>query len=150
MFGGVVGGNATLGNLSIIGDTISFSGNMSGTGNLTIQPSTTSQAINLNNGSSGLYLTTTEIGYIQNDWSGVVIGNANDTGTMTLGAATWAAPTSFITKSTGNIAVTGERRPAIRRFLLPARPPCRLMSPTPASGSSTAAGSRSARRQHGQ
>ena len=61
----------------------------------------------MNNGASGLYLSTTEIGYIQNDWAAVAIGNSSDTGTMTLGSATWIVPTTFTTGSSGNITVTG-------------------------------------------
>jgi hypothetical protein len=79
---------------------------VSGTGTLTIAPSNAGQAINLNNGATGLHLSTIEINRIQSDWGSVVIGNTSDTGTMTVGATTWHSPLSLLDGS-GSITLSG-------------------------------------------
>ena len=102
-----IGGSSYSGNLTLQADTVSFGTGTSiqTTGNILIEPYTTTTAVNVNNGASGLALTTAYLGYLSG--GSYTIGNANDTGTMTLGSASWNAPVSFLTKSTGAISVTG-------------------------------------------
>ena len=106
-FSSTIGATTALKNLSVTSDTVSFGGNIKGTGTLSLATSTAGQNMNLNNGTSNWYLTGAEVGYIQNTWTGVNIGNSSETGTMTLAADTWNAPTTFTTSGTGNITVTG-------------------------------------------
>jgi len=108
-FTGVVGGSHPLGNLTLTDDAVSFGGNVLGTGTLTIQPSTLATILHINDGtSSGLYLTAAEQGYLQSDWTSIIIGRATETGAMTVGATTWSSPLTLIT-NTGNISITGNQ-----------------------------------------
>ena len=95
------------GNITLQADSVSFgTGTVIGTtGNILIEPYTATTAVNVINGAFGLALTTAELGYLSG--GSYAIGNANDTGTMTLGSASWNAPVSFLAKSTGSIDVTG-------------------------------------------
>ena len=104
-----------LNNLTLTDDSVTFGGNVSGTGTLTIQPSTTGRAVNMNNGTSGLYLSTAEIGYIQSGWGSAVIGSNSDTAALTAGAATWAAPVSFLNGS-GDIVINGTQSAGSNTF----------------------------------
>jgi len=108
-FGGVIGGNEPLNNLTLTDDAVSFGGNIKGTGTLTLQPSTNTVAMNINDGtSSGLYINGTEQGYIQSDWAALVFGDTSmTTGGLTVGASSWASPTTFETSGTGTITVSG-------------------------------------------
>ena len=82
-------------NLTLTGDNLTFGGNVSGTGSLTIQPYTASTILHINDGtSSGLYLSSAEQGYLQPGFSRITIGNTADTGAMTEGASTWTTPLS--------------------------------------------------------
>ncbi len=108
-FKGIVGGITPLANLDIIADKLFFAGNVSGTGMLTIMPSTSTLAVNLNNGNSGLFLSTAEINDIQSDWANIVIGNSVDTGLLSMGTATWKSPVDFFTANSGNIDVNGKQ-----------------------------------------
>jgi len=78
---------------------------ISTTGNILIEPYSAGTAVNIAGASTGLGITTTYLGYLSG--ASYTFGNANDTGTLTAAAASWAAPVSFITKSTGGIDVTG-------------------------------------------
>jgi trimeric autotransporter adhesin len=103
-----VGGTTPLGNLTITTDSLTLGNKVYGTGTLTLQPYTAGTAMHVTDGtSSGWYLNGTELGYIQPDWTGVVLGNTGDSGAMTVGATTWANPVSFVTGSSGGISVTG-------------------------------------------
>ena len=107
-FTGKVGNGTPLNNLTITADSLTLGNNVFGTGTLTIAPSTASTNLHINDGtSSGLYLTSAEQGYIQNDWTAIVLGSTSDTGTMTVGASTWTSPISFNANASGSIAVTG-------------------------------------------
>ena len=94
------------GNTSITADTIALGANLSGTGSLTLQPSTNGQAINLNNGVAGFALDTAELGRIQPGFSSVQFGSASGSGAFTVGGATWNSPTTLLT-GTGGITFTG-------------------------------------------
>jgi hypothetical protein len=106
-FGGKIGGNDPLDNLTITADSLNLGNKVYGTGLLTIQPYTASTALNINDGtSSGLYLTSTEQGYIQNDWAGIAIGSASGTGNIKVGANTWNSPVTF-NDGSGTIEFSG-------------------------------------------
>ena len=95
-FNSTIGAGTPLANLTLTNDAVSFGGNIKGTGTFTLQPSTNATNIHINDGtSSGLYLTSTEQGYIQNDWAAVVFGNTSDTALMKVGASTWGSPVTF-------------------------------------------------------
>ena len=106
-FAGKAGNTHPLNNLTITSDNLIFGNNVFGTGTLTIQPSTASQPIHIADGtSSGLYITGTEQGYLQNDWAGIVIGSTSNTGTLTVGTTTWSNPLTLQTGS-GTIEFAG-------------------------------------------
>ena len=54
-----------------------------------------------------MYLTSVEQGYIFPDWANVVIGSTSDTGTLSLGAASWGVPVSFLSGNSGSINIAG-------------------------------------------
>ncbi len=95
-------------NLTLTADSLTLGGNMTGTGTLTIQPYSAGTDLHINDGtSSGLYLTGAETGYITNAaFSGITIGNASDTGDMSVGATIWTAPLTLLNGS-GNITLSG-------------------------------------------
>ena len=106
-FAGKIGNTTALNNLSLTTDNLTFTGTIvKGTGTLSIAPQTNNRDINMNNGASGLYLTTSQIGYIQSNWNAVNIGNSSNNGIITLGTATWKASTSFTEGSGGSIVIS--------------------------------------------
>lgn len=105
-FASAVGAVTPLNNLSITADALTLGGNAFGTGALSLQPATASQPVNLNNGTAGFALDTSEIGRIQTGWSVVAIGRADASGLTTIGSATWNAPVT-VRSGAGNISVTG-------------------------------------------
>ena len=81
---------------------------MTGTGSLTIQPYTAGTNLHINDGtSSGLFLNSTEIGYVNNA-TGAASPSVmhSDTGLMTVGATTWTAPLTLLNGS-GKITLAG-------------------------------------------
>jgi len=117
-FSGTVGATTPLNNLNITADSLTFGGKVYGAGALTIQPYTASTNLHINDGnSSGLYLTGTEQGYLQNDWTSVVIGATGDTGSMTVGPTTWVNPLSLVSGS-GVITIAGAQALGANNFTL--------------------------------
>ncbi len=113
-----IGGTGDAGNInfqqdSIIFDSTAFGGSggttsIKTTGNIQIEPYTTTTAVNVATGSGGLQLTGTYLGYLSG--GSYTIGNANDTGNLTVGTySSWNAPVTFLTKSTGSISVIGDQ-----------------------------------------
>ena len=83
------------GNLTLTADDLAIGGNLSGTGVLTLQPSSTNRTIKLNYGSSdgtNFNLSSTELGYFVDGWNGINIGNSTNLGASDYGAATWLDP----------------------------------------------------------
>ncbi|MEQ9548368.1 MAG: CHAT domain-containing protein [Coleofasciculus sp. G3-WIS-01] len=76
------------GNLTLIGDELNFTGNISGTGNLTLHPLTSSQEIKLGGVDSGsnsiLDLTAPELNSLQNTFTSITIGGTTSSGAITL------------------------------------------------------------------
>ncbi|MCL1472465.1 hypothetical protein LAY57_17515, partial [Argonema antarcticum A004/B2] len=73
------------GNLTLRGDEIDFGGNISGTGNLTLEPLTASQNIEIgatDSSSSILDLTANEISRFQNNFKSIVIGRNDGSGAI--------------------------------------------------------------------
>jgi hypothetical protein len=105
-FSSTIGATTPLGNLSITADSLSLGGNVYGTGTLTPSPYTAGTVMHVNDGNStGWYLNGTEVGYIQPDWSGVVIGSTSNTGGITAGNTTWGNALTLVTG--GNLTTTG-------------------------------------------
>jgi hypothetical protein len=115
---GAVGNTTPLGNLSITADSLSLGGNVYGTGTLTLAPYTAGTVMHLNDGTStGWYLNSTEVGYIQPDWGSVVIGSTAGTGNMTVGATTWGNALTLETGS-GTVSITGNQTMGANTFTL--------------------------------
>ena len=51
-------------------------------------------------------MTSTEQGYIQNDWTGITIGSISGTGGLTVGGSTWSSPLT-LQNGSGGITVSG-------------------------------------------
>lgn len=78
---------------------------LNGTGNLTIRGAAVGTTIGINGAAGTLALSTAEIANITDGWGSVTIGRQDMTGAISLAAATWLNPTTFITR--GNIAISG-------------------------------------------
>ncbi|MEQ8961316.1 MAG: hypothetical protein RLP02_25895, partial [Coleofasciculus sp. C2-GNP5-27] len=80
--------NGGAGNLTLIGDELNFTGTISGTGTVTLQPLTSSQEIQLGGGDSGnsgiLDLTAPELNSLQNTFTSITIGGTTSSGAITL------------------------------------------------------------------
>ncbi len=76
------------GDRTLTGDELDFAGNVSGSGNLRLQPFTNSQNIQIGSADSGdtsiLDLTETEVGLLQDGFVSIIIGRADSTGIVTL------------------------------------------------------------------
>ncbi|MBE9128263.1 filamentous hemagglutinin N-terminal domain-containing protein, partial [Coleofasciculus sp. LEGE 07081] len=87
--GGIEGG---AGNLTLSGDEINFAGQVSGTGDLIIQPLSTTQQIRIggtDSGSNGsLDLTQTELSLLQDGFNHITIGRADSSGAITVAGDT--------------------------------------------------------------
>lgn len=103
--------NGAGGNLTLIGDEIDFSGNISGTGNLIIQPLTSTQIIQLGGSDSGnssiLDLSGSELSLVQNGFSAIAIGISNSSGTITMaGDVTFNDPVTLQANSINTSSFT--------------------------------------------
>jgi len=105
--------NGATGNLILLGDELNFAGNISGTGGLTIQPLTSTQAIQIGGTDSGsnsiLDLTATKLNLLQNGFTSITIGDASSSGAITLaGDTTFNDPVTLQAPGeTGSIDTTG-------------------------------------------
>jgi len=112
-FNDVVGGITPLNNLTLTADEIDFSGNVSGTGELTIEPFTTNQEIAIGGTDSGdssiLELAGTDISLWQNGFSSITIGGDNSSSVITLaGDVTFNDPVTLSSPvGNGSIDTTG-------------------------------------------
>jgi len=100
---GVGLGTAASGPVTINADTIDWQGSLAvkSTGALVIQPRTTTTTIGLGGGLGTLNLDDTELGFLQNGFSSITIGDtANGTGTVSINTATFLDP---VTISGGDI-----------------------------------------------
>jgi len=99
-----------IGNVSLTGDEINFASHVSGTGNLTLQPFTTSQAITIggsaDSGTGTLDLTATEIGLLQNGFNLITIGQTSGSGAITLAGDTTFNDSVLIQSPSGNGSIT--------------------------------------------
>ncbi|MEQ9623526.1 CHAT domain-containing protein [Coleofasciculus chthonoplastes] len=108
---GTIDGGA--GNLILIGDELDLTGRISGTGNVTLQPLTPSQGIQLggtdNQNPNVLELTTPELNVLQNRFNSMKIGGSNSGGVITLaGDITFKTPVTLqVLGDSGSINTTG-------------------------------------------
>jgi filamentous hemagglutinin family protein len=101
---GTVIGSASgqTGNISLIADTAAGSDSIVMTGatapkiqsggTLTLKPLNNATTIGLAGGTGIFNLSATELGYIENVFSNITIGNSTGTGLITLGASGWTVP----------------------------------------------------------
>src|SRR5262249_26781730 len=69
-----------------------------------------STTVGVAGGAGTLSISSSDLGFIPSGWGGITLGNANDTGLMTVAAdASWNAPVTVLTKSSGSISGTGNR-----------------------------------------
>ncbi|WP_293123467.1 CHAT domain-containing protein [Microcoleus sp. bin38.metabat.b11b12b14.051] len=96
--------------LSLTAGEIDFSGNVSGTGALTLQPATAGQNIAIGgiaNNTPALDLTASEIGLIQNGFSSIVLGRSDGTANVSIPNNVLFLDPVTIQGGTGAIAVNG-------------------------------------------
>jgi filamentous hemagglutinin family protein len=102
----VAGANMGSKNLEIATNSnLAITGNLSGTGALTIRNSSGLNSIGVGAAGSNITLDSTEIGRIQDGWSYVQIGSENSFGDINIAANNWLNPMRFVTKS--DIVVNG-------------------------------------------
>ena len=84
--GNAIGGSSASGKITLQTDNISLAAGTSiqTTGNVLFEPYTTTTAVNVANGTSGLAITSGILGSVTA--GSITIGNANDTGPLTVGA----------------------------------------------------------------
>ncbi|MEQ9001591.1 MAG: CHAT domain-containing protein [Coleofasciculus sp. B1-GNL1-01] len=105
--------NGAAGNLILTGDEINLAGTISGTGDLTIQPLTPTQSIQVGGTDSGnpsiLEVTATELSLLQNGFSAIAIGRSDSSGSITVaGDVTFNDPVTFQAPvDAGSINTTG-------------------------------------------
>ncbi|MEQ9486587.1 CHAT domain-containing protein [Coleofasciculus sp. F4-SAH-05] len=105
--------NGAAGSLTLTGDEINLAGNVSGTGNLTIQPLTPTQSIQIGGTDSGntsiLDITATELSLLQNGFSAIAIGGSDSSGLITVaGDVTFNDSVTFqVPVGSGSINTTG-------------------------------------------
>ncbi|MBI1274531.1 filamentous hemagglutinin N-terminal domain-containing protein [bacterium] len=86
---------------------MAINANLSGTGVLTIMQAATNVAMGLAGGAGAVAIDATELGRIQNGWSGIVFGNDASASLLTLNSfTTWADDVTF-RSGTGGITVAG-------------------------------------------
>jgi len=104
-----VNGAQTMGsnNLTISTDGLSLLANLSGTGDLIIEPGQQGTTLGLGNSSVGaLNLTNTELAFLPNGWNSITFGRTDGTGAIDLRAYTWNDPLT-IRSDTGLITTNG-------------------------------------------
>lgn len=109
-FGAVVQANSN--NLSLIANELNFNGginSLTGTGNLSLQPGTTTQSVSINSLSpvAGFNLTTAKLLAIRNGFSEITIGRPDGKNAITLFNNTTFRDSVKIQSPLGNIAVNG-------------------------------------------
>lgn len=115
---GAIGSTNKLNNLTLNSYDIVLGANLTGSGTLILQPTATSTEVRVNDATvGGTYaLSSTEIGYLVDGWSGIQIGNSAGTGSMYIGTTSWVDPITFFNNyrvgmngaitGTGNASVT--------------------------------------------
>ncbi|MBT7081038.1 MAG: hypothetical protein HN929_06185, partial [Chloroflexi bacterium] len=103
-----VGDSKDLGAISLTSNTIALGGNVTGSSTIVLQPYADSTTIGIGGtDATGAYnLTATEIGYLQNSFSGITIGGSSGTGAIEIKAVTFKAPVTIRTNTTGGGTIT--------------------------------------------
>lgn len=110
--------NGAAGSLILTGDEINLAGTISGTGNLTIQPLTPTQSIQIGGTDSGnpsiLDVTATELSWLQNGFRAIAIGGTDSSGLITLAGdvsfsdpVIWRSPVGSGSINTTDGTITG-------------------------------------------
>ncbi|MBL3526510.1 MAG: filamentous hemagglutinin N-terminal domain-containing protein, partial [gamma proteobacterium endosymbiont of Lamellibrachia anaximandri] len=91
--------------ITLTGDGMTLDGTVTGTGALLVQPTTAGQNIGIAGGAGAFSLTTEEIAEFQNGFSGITIGRADGTGTITINAVTFNDPIILRAPAAGGGAI---------------------------------------------
>ena len=84
------------GNLTLTSDDVAIGGALSGTGTLTLQPSTLTRAMQVGYGSGTWNLIAAEIARLTDGWSQINIGRTDGTGGIDIGTASFTDPVTFL------------------------------------------------------
>ena len=83
---GSTNGITATGDVTLTADSLTLSQPVSGTGSLILEPLTATTTIGLEGGAGAFNLTGAELNEIQSGFTGITIGNAGGTGTITFGS----------------------------------------------------------------
>ncbi|RLG19584.1 hypothetical protein DRN74_06610, partial [Candidatus Micrarchaeota archaeon] len=104
--------NATIssgtGDITLTADGIALGANISGSGDLLLQPSTTTTSIGIGGGAGTFNLDDTEIGYLQDGFSSITIGRSDGQHAIDISTVTFNDPVTIQTPSGGSITVNGQ------------------------------------------
>ncbi len=98
------------GNISLTADDLALGGNLSGTGTLTLQPSSTNRIIRLNTGGADFNLSSAELALLTDGWSLINIGNLAGSNDMFAGNLSFSDPVVFrnaFRRTFNNLIATG-------------------------------------------
>ena len=95
---------------------IALNANLSGTGALTVKPSSVGTTIGLGGGAGTLNLSSADLTRLVDGWSSITIGRSDGTGAITVNGATWTDPLNLFT-GTGGIALNGAQAMGGNAFL---------------------------------
>ena len=94
-------------NLTLQADSdIALNANLSGSGALTVKPSSVGTTFGLGGGAGTLNLSSADLTRLVDGWSSITIGRSDGTGAMAVNAATWSDPLNLYT-GTGGIGIDG-------------------------------------------
>jgi fibronectin-binding autotransporter adhesin len=94
----------TAGNISVTADTVAVNDTLTGTGTLAFIPQTASTTIGLGGGSGTLNLDDTELGFLQDGFSSITIGDAAaGTGLVSIDGASFNDPVTIVGGSISGI-----------------------------------------------
>src|SRR5262249_42460705 len=104
-------------NLTLQADSdIALNANLSGSGALTVKPSSVGTTIGLGGGAGTLNLSSADLTRLVDGWSSITVGRSDGTGAMAVNGATWTDPLTLIT-STGGISIDGAQAMGANAFL---------------------------------
>ncbi|MBT7461107.1 MAG: hypothetical protein HN685_00255, partial [Waddliaceae bacterium] len=105
---GEIGGSAEPAAISFTSETIALGGDINGSSTILLQPYADSTTIGIGGtDATGTYnLTATEIGYLQDGFTGITIGHESGIGAVEIKSVTFKAPVTIRTKTTGGGTIT--------------------------------------------
>ena len=103
-----IGNASATGAITLSGADIALGAAVTGTGALTVQPSTASSSIGIGGGAGTFALSTAEVADFTNGFSSITIGRSDSSGAITISAVTFNDPVTIQSPSgSGTVTVNG-------------------------------------------